>query len=121
MSQRIVIHGPVMTFPIPDFRPPFIAHRGARADAPENTLSSLMFARDEGAAWVEFDVKITSDGVPILLHDDTLDRTTNGSGIVADKMWAEIKTLDAGNSFDARFKGERVPHLAEALRCVLDS
>jgi glycerophosphoryl diester phosphodiesterase len=80
-----------------------------------------MLAREQNAPWVEIDAKITLDGVPILMHDDTLDRTTNGRGKVADKMWAEIKNLDAGGWFGERFKGERVPHLAEALRVVIDS
>ena len=103
------------------FNPPVIAHRGNCAEAPENTLASLMLARAQNAPWVECDVKITSDGVPILMHDDTLDRTTDGHGKVADAMWAEVKTLDAGGWFNPRFRGERVPHLTEALRLVLDS
>jgi len=105
---------------LPEFRPPLIAHRGASASAPENTLAAIRLAREEGATWTEFDVKLTEDGVPILMHDDTLDRTTRGNGPVATAPWVYIQTLDAGGWFDKKFKNERVPHLAEALRCVLD-
>jgi len=105
---------------LPEFHSPFIAHRGASANAPENTLTAIRLAHDEGAAWVEFDVKLTEDGVPILMHDDTLSRTTDGKGPVAAATWADIQKLDAGGWFDARFKGEHVPHLADALHLVLD-
>jgi glycerophosphoryl diester phosphodiesterase len=97
------------------FEPPFIAHRGARARAPENTLAAFAAAREDGATWIECDIKLTSDGVPILMHDDTLDRTTNGTGAVADMNWAEMQLLDAGNWFDPSFKGTRIPSLADVL------
>lgn len=103
------------------FLSPVIAHRGASAIAPENTLAAFRLAHEAGALWVEFDVKLTRDGVPILMHDDTLDRTTDGTGKVADRDWAEIQKLDAGSWFDARFRGERVPHLADALQCILET
>ncbi|HUY68875.1 MAG TPA: glycerophosphodiester phosphodiesterase family protein [Alphaproteobacteria bacterium] len=102
------------------FHPPFIAHRGARAAAPENTLASIRRACAEGAMWVEFDVKLTQDGVPILMHDDTLERTTNGAGRVAETDWVQIETLDGGGAFGEAFKGEKVPRLADALRCALE-
>ena len=63
--------------------PPVIGHRGAAAAAPENTLASLRKAKELGATWVEFDVKLTRDGHPVLFHDDRLDRTTSGQGEVA--------------------------------------
>src|SRR4051812_26195793 len=91
------------------FIPPLIAHRGASSEAPENTLAALKLARGRGANWVEVDVKLTQDGVPILMHDDTLERTTDGTGKVADTSWATIQTLDAGSWFDKKFRGERVP------------
>ena len=100
--------------------PPLIAHRGASADAPENTMAAFRLAADSGVTWVEFDVKLTHDGVPILMHDDTLDRTTGGKGTVADTNWADIQTLDAGSWFDKRFKDERVPHLVDVLRLCLE-
>ncbi len=102
------------------FTPPIIAHRGASGSAPENTLAAFRLAREQGAGWIELDVKLTYDGVPIIMHDDTLDRTTNGKGNVADAMWAEVQTLDAGSWIDPRYKGERVPQLAEVLRLAID-
>ncbi len=102
------------------FLPPVIAHRGAGQNAPENTLSAIHRAYEEGARWVEFDVKITYDGVPILMHDDTLDRTTNVRGPVADAMWEDIQLCDAGIRHNIDFAGERVPHLAEALDVVIE-
>jgi glycerophosphoryl diester phosphodiesterase len=102
------------------FIPPVIAHRGASAIAPENTLAAFRLAHEAGALWVECDVKLTRDGAPIIMHDDTLDRTTDGKGNVADMDWADVQKLDAGVWFDARFRGERVPQLAEALRFILD-
>lgn len=102
------------------FDPPVIAHRGARSDAPENTLAALRLAREQGANWVEFDVKITQDGVPILMHDETLERTTNGAGAVAETDWNVIAKLDAGKGYDARYAGEAVPRLSDALRVALE-
>lgn len=98
--------------PVPDR---LIGHRGAAASAPENTLASFQAASAAGARWVEFDVKLTAEGVPIVLHDDTLDRTTNGQGPVAALCLADLKDLDAGSWFSTDFAGERVPTLAETL------
>jgi glycerophosphoryl diester phosphodiesterase len=95
--------------------PPLIGHRGARKEAPENTLASLTRAAELGAAWVEVDVKLSGDGRLILMHDDTLERTTDGEGAVADTSWEVLAALDAGSWFDARFAGERVPLLIEAI------
>lgn len=92
-----------------------IGHRGAAARAPENTLAGLRRARELGATWVEFDVKLTADGVPILMHDETLDRTTNGRGPVSARSWNEVARLDAGSWFGPEFAGERVPPLNEVL------
>jgi glycerophosphoryl diester phosphodiesterase len=101
---------------MPDLQiPRIIAHRGAKASAPENTLASIRRAYEEGARWVEFDVKLTADGHPILIHDETLDRTTDGRGPVREHTLAEIRKLDAGAWFGGAFAGERVPTLAEAL------
>lgn len=98
--------------------PRLIGHRGARESAPENTLASLREAARQGAAWVEIDVMLTADGVPVLIHDDTLDRTTNGHGPVDAIGLAALRALDAGAWFDARFAGERVPTLEEALAVI---
>lgn len=95
--------------------PPLIGHRGARRQAPENTLVGFERAAELGARWVEFDVKLTADERLILMHDETLQRTTNGTGAVADTNWDTIRVLDAGAWFDAQFAGERVPLLSEAL------
>ncbi len=92
-----------------------IAHRGAAADAPENTLVAMRISFDRGVDFVEADLHLTADGVPVLMHDPTIDRTTNGSGNVADLTLAEIKTLDAGSWFGAQFAGEPVPTLEEFL------
>lgn len=95
--------------------PVVIGHRGACGDAPENTLASIREAARQGAAWVEFDVKLTADGEPVLLHDSTLDRTTNGHGSAESKDLASLKALDAGAWFHPRFAGERIPTLKEAV------
>ncbi len=84
------------------------AHRGASAQAPENTLAAFQLAQDLQADGIELDVMLTADQQVVVIHDDTLDRTTNGSGRVADMRLEEIKTLDAG-------KGEQVPTLVEVL------
>ena len=97
------------------FIPPVIAHRGSRCRAPENTMAAFMAAREDGALWIETDVKLTSDGMPILFHDEAFDRTSNGDGLVADKTWSEIQQLDAGSWFGASFTGTRVTAMAELL------
>lgn len=89
--------------------PRLLAHRGGGALAPENTLSGLRLARRLAYAGVEFDVKLSQDRVPILMHDDTLDRTTSGQGPVAVVPVAALTALDAGSSFGEAFQGEGVP------------
>jgi glycerophosphoryl diester phosphodiesterase len=100
--------------------PRVIGHRGAAARAPENTLAGIRKARELGAAWVEFDVMLTRDGVPVLIHDETLGRTTSGRGRVADRTLAELRELDAGRWFAPSFAGERVPTLEEAVALLLE-
>ncbi|NQW01065.1 MAG: glycerophosphoryl diester phosphodiesterase [Rhodospirillales bacterium] len=97
------------------FVTPVVGHRGAAASAPENTLVSLKTAAEQGARWVEFDVKLTADGTVILLHDDRLERTTDGRGNVSEMTYGEILKADAGRSFSPRFAGERVPTLGQAF------
>jgi len=95
---------------------PFIwAHRGASALAPENTLAAFDLAVEAGADGIELDINLSSDGVPVVLHDETLDRTTNGRGEVCRVPWAKLRQFDAGIWFSARFAGERIPALAEVL------
>jgi glycerophosphoryl diester phosphodiesterase len=94
------------------------AHRGASANAPENTLAAFRAAERAGADGIELDVHLSRDGVPVVIHDDTLDRTTNGRGPVADKRWGEIRRLDAGKWFSKNFAGEHPPSLEEVLTLV---
>lgn len=93
-----------------------VGHRGASGVAPENTIAAFQEALDAGAVMCELDVHLTKDGVPVVLHDERVDRTTNGVGPVADWSLAELKHLDAGMWFDRRFRGQRIPTLREVLR-----
>jgi glycerophosphoryl diester phosphodiesterase len=90
-------------------------HRGAAAEAPENTLAGFERAAATGVDYVELDVMLTSDGVPVVFHDDELDRTTDGSGLLADHSSGDLRGLDAGGWFDARFSHEPIPTLDEFL------
>jgi glycerophosphoryl diester phosphodiesterase len=99
-------------------RPKVAHHRGAGRYAPENTLPALEKAIRLGADFVEFDVRTTRDGMFILLHDGTLNRTTNGRGPVRDQGGAEIGTLDAGAWFGRPFQGTKVPGLDEFLQAA---
>jgi glycerophosphoryl diester phosphodiesterase len=92
-----------------------ISHRGATPFAPENTVSAFRKAVEIGADLVEMDVRETRDGHMVIMHDETVNRTTNGQGRVTDLTLAEIRKLDAGSWFDKKFAGERVPTLEEAL------
>jgi glycerophosphoryl diester phosphodiesterase len=96
-------------------RPIVIAHRGFSAEAPENTLVAVRAAIAAGADMVEVDVTLTADGEVVVIHDDTLDRTTDGSGPVADHTLEQLLRLDAGSWFARRFRGERIPTLAQVL------
>lgn len=95
--------------------PNLIAHRGASGTAPENTMAAFERAVASGAKAIELDVTVSADGVPILLHDETLDRTTNGTGPVILKNWAELKKLDAGSWFGPEFADATIPSLQETL------
>jgi glycerophosphoryl diester phosphodiesterase len=95
--------------------PPVIGHRGAAGCAPENTLAGLRKASELKCRWVEFDVRLTADGQLILLHDERLERTTNGGGEAARLSLATVQRYDAGRRFGAAFRGERVPTLPEAV------
>jgi glycerophosphoryl diester phosphodiesterase len=93
-----------------------IAHRGASKYAPENTLAAFEKAYQLGAKYLECDIALTKDNVPIIIHDDTLERTTNGSGLVTASNWADISNLDAGLWYSSEFQGLKIPSLAELLR-----
>jgi hypothetical protein len=95
--------------------PRVIGHRGAAALAPENTLEGLRVAARLGVRWVEVDAKLSADGVVVLFHDETLDRTTDGNGPVAATRFAVLRRLDAGAWFGPAWRGPRVPTLEQAL------
>ena len=102
-----------------------IAHRGASALYPENTLRAFIGAVDAGADLCEFDVRMTHDGEIVVIHDETVDRTTDGHGPVATMSTSALKRFDAGVRFGVGFSGERIPTLAEvaaalAGRCGMD-
>ena len=92
-----------------------IAHRGASSAAPPNTLAAFEKAVELGADGIEFDVHLSADGVPVVIHDFTVDGTTDGSGRVAEMTLAQLEQLDAGSSFDPAFAGERIPTLVQVL------
>ncbi len=99
--------------------PRVVAHRGGGALAPENTLAAIDTGVAFGLRMIEFDAKLSSDDIVFLLHDDKVDRTSNGRGAAAGMRYADIEALDAGSWFDARFAGERMPTLAAvAARCA---
>lgn len=92
-----------------------IAHRGLSSQAPENTLAAFKAAKAHGFTYVECDVRFTSDGVPVLVHDETIDRTSNGSGSVAGMTYATLSTLDFGSWFNDGYAGEKIVTLEEFL------
>lgn len=94
------------------------AHRGASAYAPENTIAAFKLALEQSADGFELDATLTGDGHVVVLHDDDVDRTTNGSGAVAEMTLDELRQLDAGSWFSEDFKGERIPTLAEVFAAV---
>jgi glycerophosphoryl diester phosphodiesterase len=99
--------------------PRWIAHRGAGKLAPENTLAAFQHGATFGYRMFECDVKLSSDGVPFLLHDDTLDRTTSGHGIAARLPWSELSQLDAGHWHSSAYAGEPLPTLASIAQWCL--
>ena len=99
--------------------PRYIAHRGAGKLAPENTLAAMRAGYALGYRMVEFDVKLSGDGVPFLLHDDTLDRTTSGRGRADALTWAELSKLDAGGWHSKPFAGEPLPMLKQVAHWAI--
>lgn len=95
-----------------------IAHRGASSVAPENTLASAEQGITYGADMIELDVHLTKDGEVVVIHDHELERTTNGTGVIAEKTLKELKTLDAGSWKDPKFSTEKIPTLDEFLKLV---
>jgi glycerophosphoryl diester phosphodiesterase len=108
------------TFKLPDWPyPRWIAHRGAGKLAPENTLAAFRTGASHGYRMFECDVKLSQDGVPFLLHDDTLARTTNGQGIAGHQPWQTLSQLDAGSWQSRQFAGEPLPTLETVARFCL--
>jgi glycerophosphoryl diester phosphodiesterase len=100
--------------------PRIIAHRGGGTLAPENTLAGMRKAKELGFAGVEFDVMLAADATPILMHDETLERTTNGSGAIAATAYRDMLKLDAGGWFSREHAGEPVPSFERAGRLCIE-
>ena len=92
-----------------------IAHRGYSAEAPENTLSAYRLAKEKGFSYVECDISFTKDGKAVLLHDSSIDRTSNSTGELSELTYDEVKDLDFGSWFDSKYAGEKIPTVSEFL------
>ncbi|MFH1632876.1 MAG: glycerophosphodiester phosphodiesterase family protein [Chloroflexota bacterium] len=99
-------------------RPAIFAHRGASAYAPENTLAAFDLAIRQNADAIELDAKLSADGHVVIIHDQTVDRTTDGTGRVSDLQLAALQELDAGCTYDEAFRHERIPTLGEVFDAV---
>lgn len=99
-------------------RPTVFAHRGASAHAPENTLAAFQLAAELGAPAIELDAKLSVDGEVVVIHDQTVDRTTNGTGVVHQLPLAALREFDAGGKFDQKYQGEKIPTLTEVFEAV---
>jgi glycerophosphoryl diester phosphodiesterase len=99
-------------------RPTIFAHRGSSVYAPENTLAAFELALEQGADGIELDVKLSSDGHLVVIHDETVDRTTNGTGRIKSMTLSEIKMLDAGSKFAPNFTSQKIPTLEEVFEAV---
>ena len=100
--------------------PQIIGHRGCAAYAPENTITGIHTAADMGLEWVELDIKLSKDQVPILFHDSTLERTTDASGNVADFNYSELRNYDAGLWFGESFFDTRIASLEQAIDALIE-
>lgn len=100
--------------------PKVLAHRGASASAPENTLAAVRLAAGQGAGWVEVDVAVTADGTAVIHHDDRLERCTSGSGWLLAHRYEELSVLDAGSWFAPEFAAERIPTLEALLALAVE-
>ncbi len=94
------------------------AHRGAMGTHPENTMAAFKESHRVGADGIELDVQLSRDGVPVVIHDETVDRTSNGTGWVKDLTWSELRQLDFGAPYADSFAGERIPSLEEVLSWI---
>jgi glycerophosphoryl diester phosphodiesterase len=100
--------------------PVIIAHRGASRQAPENTMAAFKKALELGAGGIELDVHLSRDGHLVVTHDEQVDRTSDGKGLVRDKTFSELRELDFGSWFSESFKKERIPELSEVLELIRD-
>ena len=98
--------------------PIIIAHRGASKQAPENTMAAFTRALELNAGGLELDVHLSSDGHLVVTHDEEVGRTSNGKGLVKDKTFDELKSLDFGSWFSPKFRGEKIPELKEVLQLI---
>ena len=98
--------------------PIIFAHRGASTHAPENTLASFELALSQGADAIELDARLSADGEVVVVHDPTVDRTTNGHGRVAQLSLTELRTLDAGSFFSEKYRGQKIPLLEEVFETM---
>ncbi len=96
-------------------KPLVIGHRGNSSNAPANTIESIRQAIELGVDMIELDVRLSKDGIPVLIHNDTVDETTNGHGAVSSLSLAQLKELDAGSWKDKKYTNEKIPTLVEAL------
>ena len=97
-------------------KPLVIAHRGASAVAPQNTMAAFRKAVELKSDGIELDIHLSADGIPVVIHEAIVDATTNGHGRVAELIIAQLQELDAGSSFDPAFAGERIPTLEQVLQ-----
>ena len=100
-------------------RPLVVAHRGSSSLAPQNTLAAFESAWRSGADSIEIDIQLDADGAPVVIHDDTVDATTNGSGAVAEMHSDELRRLDAGSWFSPAYAGQRIPTFDEVLQLLV--
>ena len=121
MSIRVVfVIGTILTSGS-GFAAEACAHRGDVSAAPENTIPAFVSAVEKGAAMIEFDVQLSQDGRLVVMHDPTVNRTTDGEGRVGDLTFEELSVLDAGSWFSEKFAGTRIPTLREALEVIPES
>lgn len=102
----------------PEFSPIIFAHRGDSAHAPENTISAFKMAAEKGATAIELDVNLSADKQVVVIHDSSVNRTTNGQGKVRSLPYASIRELDAGERFSEQYRGEHIPTLSEVFETM---
>lgn len=100
--------------------PRVIGHRGTPKRAPENTVAGFTLAAEAGVSWVELDVQLSADLVPVVFHDDSLERTSTGTGLLTERDWAYLQNLDVGEWFSPAYAGEKLPHWDRVLDLLID-